>query len=443
MDISNSISQWLISRLELMPAQILQQMTGARSSGRLLDVILGEREAVKVRALLDRGSCRQSHISTVLLPGVMGSLLTSIRGISALIWPNSTILVDGQINLLDLDHSGTGDRSPDVEIVPVGIETMTYLRLILTLARDTRLYEFPYDWRRPLEWNADILRAALQRWSSTDPSRRYTLVGHSMGGMLARTYLARYPGEAEKCIERLIMLGTPLFGAPITALLFSGQTIQSRIVQRLNCRNDVVGFASNLPSSYQLLPPPREMFGPERSYPTNWDLYDAAAWGLPNVRQDYLDRAREWHVLMTKMQPQVELVEIVGCHQRTLTDVWQSIALESTDTDEPQYTLVHSQSGEESGDGTVPLWSTTAPGVTTYYVEEGHQTIPSNPHVLEAIRSLVIGGPISLPTELPAPRGILRHLAPKTIAQQVAELRKHIENGRLTREDLEKILFAR
>jgi hypothetical protein len=48
----------------------------------------------------------------VLLPGIMGSLLASVRGISAVLWFNPTVVLDGHINLLDLNDDGDAIDRP-------------------------------------------------------------------------------------------------------------------------------------------------------------------------------------------------------------------------------------------------------------------------------------------------------------------------------------------
>ena len=441
MDIANAVSQWLMTQLELMPVQLLRQAAGLASAQRLINRILGEREADELRALLGGPPADGKRVPTVLLPGLMGSLLASIRGIGTMLWFNPTLIADGHINLLDLNDAGTGDRSPDVEIVPVGIEKLTYLRAILALARETRLYEFPYDWRRNLEWNAGLLHQSILRWSSANPGRRFVLVGHSMGGMVARTYLALYPAEAESRVERVIMVATPLHGAVLPILVFSGETNPAQVVTRLHPDNDVVRFAANLPSSYQLLPAPPALFSPRRPYPANWDLYDARAWSKPAVRQDYLDDARAYHDLIDRSDPQLEMSEIAGCHRRTITDViGAGDGSLSTDSD---YTLVYQDDGPDSGDGTVPLWSTVREGIKTYYVEGGHNALPGSPEVIDAILELTHEGKSSLPRQVPEPSDLLDRLRSVSLIQQVPELRRRIELGELVREDLEKLLFAR
>jgi len=372
----------------------------------------------------------------------MGSLLASVRGIGALLWFSPTVLLNGQVNLLDLDERGTADRSPDVEIVPIGIEKMTYLQMVITLARNTRLYEFPYDWRRRIEHSARQLHEALVRWSSATPHRRFTLIGHSMGGLVARAYLALYPAEAERLIKRVIMIGTPLQGATAAALIFTGDTFPSQMVKLLHPDNDVIGCASRMPASYQLLPPPREQFQGSRPYPVNWDLYDARAWGLPCVRQTHLNAARRYHDLVTQPGPDVPLYQIAGCHRRTAIDVWR--ALDHEDGDEsPPPTVVFQENGEDSGDDLVPLWSSRLEGVETYYVQESHSLLPGNSQVLDAVIDLVYEDKPALPNALPEPVALGPLGARGSLLTQVAELRQHIANGELSRHDIARVSFAR
>lgn len=430
---------WLLGRVELAQPEMLRGRLRTVPS-RLLERVLDERESQEVRALLESSANSAARVATVFLPGVMGSALASVRGIGALLWFSPQVVLDGHINLLDLNDAGNGDRSPDVEIVPVGIEKLTYLRMVLTLARECRLYEFPYDWRRHLQWNAQRLREAIHRWGSAAPGRRFVLVGHSMGGMLIRTYLALFPEEAERHVERVVMVGTPLYGAPMSALLFSGGTLPTQLVARMHPGNDTQRFVANLPSSYQCLPAPPEFFPTGRDYPANWDLYDARAWGLPVVRQDYLDDARELHKLWASSDPQVPVFQIAGCNQDTVTDIWSATP---SPNGSPQYTVVRQEAGDDAGDDTVPLWSARFPRATTYYVECGHHTLPSHPQVLQAMVSLARGEPVELPDQVPAPSGVLERLVPASIQQQALDLRKRLDAGLLSRDDLVKMLFAR
>jgi len=425
--------------MESVPIELLRVDRLGAAPMRILDAFYGEREAEEVRALLNRPTEAGRRPNTVLLPGLMGSLLASIRGIGAMIWVNPAVIMDGHINLLDLSDDGRHDRSPDVEIVPVGIEKLSYLKLILALSRASRLYEFPYDWRRHVEYNVGLLRESIRNWAGANPRRRFVLVGHSLGGMLARTYLALYPDEAERYIERVVLIGSPLYGAAMTVLVFTGESSSGQLVARLNPSNDVVGFVRNLPVSYQLLPPPADLFRSDRPYPLNWDPYNAAAWGLEGVRQDYLDDGRRLYQRLAEADPQVEIVQISGCHRGTVTDVRRT---DDEGRGRSCFTRAAQECGPDSGDGVVPLYSTCVEGMRVYYVEEAHQLLPGNTRVIDAVLSLVDGAVPDLPEELPEPTGLRSRLSAAPLVQQVAELRQRIETGEFRREDLIRVLFA-
>ena len=202
----------------------------------------------------------------VLLPGIMGSLLTSIRGVTTLVWINPLMFVEGNARYLRLDAAGENDANPEMDIQPVGLEKMTYLKLELTLNREAQLFDFPYDWRRNIEYNADQLDECLERWGGKT-GRKFTLLAHSMGGLVSRTYLARHPQNAEKRVKKLVMMGTPNFGATnAVETLFTGNSLMAK-VDKLSKANGMIDVVRGMPGVYNLLPAPPECFPSGKSIP--------------------------------------------------------------------------------------------------------------------------------------------------------------------------------
>lgn len=378
----------------------------------------------------------------VLLPGIMGSLLASVRGITTSLWINPAIFLEGHANYLELDEDGAADADPAIEAVPMGIEKLVYLKIELALRREAELYEFPYDWRRPIEHNAEILHICLERWAGRDPGRKFTLVGHSMGGIVARTYLALHPDAARDRVKRVISLGTPYFGAAnaIENVVLGNDMLA--LAEKLNAGNRANQLLMSLPSFYQLLPPPPDLFPAGRGYPANWDLYDPDAWRWQGLRPRFIRQARELHRLLAGAGHPVETIQIAGCNLSTSVDVLREFDAH----DRAKFTVVSRDEGPDAGDGTVPLWSATLPGAQMYYVQEKHRYLPGNSQVLDAVLALLRDDApqldITIPERKPGlfGRGVTAP-APVDLDTEAAELRERLRSGAASEDDLAKLYF--
>lgn len=134
----------------------------------------------------------------------------------------------------------------------------------LGLTQGDDFYIFPYDWRKSLNDSSDDLRAFLQAnvWDF-DESSSINLVGHSMGGLLARIYGQKYPDER---LKTLITAGTPHRGViQVYQPLEAGETkkddtalwLGTKMLINLNRKNfssDRVTVQTMIPSLYDLFP---------------------------------------------------------------------------------------------------------------------------------------------------------------------------------------------
>lgn len=145
---------------------------------------------------------------------------------------------------------------------------------------------FTYDWRRDMVEAARRLHELLERLAEErgDPDARFNVIGHSMGGMVARYYL-RY-GTAEPAenqpitwagarrIRNLVIVATPNAGAvhALEALLYG-----SRV--GLSYTTLAAPVISRMPAVYQLLPPkgPVSLLD-HKLEPLPADLHDADTW---------------------------------------------------------------------------------------------------------------------------------------------------------------------
>jgi len=145
---------------------------------------------------------------------------------------------------------------------------------------------FSYDWRRDLVDSARRLHEMLDALAEArgDPDARFNLIGHSMGGLVARYYLrygAAEPDEGApvtwagaRRIQNLILVAVPNGGAvhALEALLYGNRvglsytTLAAEVIARM-------------PSVYQLMPPPgAAALVDHKLQALDVDLHDLATW---------------------------------------------------------------------------------------------------------------------------------------------------------------------
>ncbi len=399
----------------------------------------GPEEVDEMRSLLQtpRRAIPGIRPAVVILPGIMGSLLQSIRGMIDLLWVNPLAILRGKMNLLEMDEAGENDAYPRVHITSTGIEMVHYTKFILGLRQHVDVFQFPYDWRRDIRSLAGELYQALERWGA-DTDRRFTLVGHSMGGLVSRAYLALYPEAAERRVERLIMLGTPNYGAPETIrTLIQGNDLMN-LVKKLNQGNDLHRLVRRIPSVYQILPAPPELWLADARYPANFDLYDAQAWPIEGLHQRFLDRGRAFWELLAQASPQVPHVLIAGCQLETTIGV----RVRSITDDQVTLEVERGREGMAGGDGTVPLMSARLPDAETYYVRCPHTKLPNHRDVIRAVIDLAHGERPDLSTDLSEPSRALFIGQPSVDPEREGDrLRERITRREITAQDMERLYF--
>jgi pimeloyl-ACP methyl ester carboxylesterase len=188
----------------------------------------------------------------------------------------------------DLDDLGDGVTAPslvpDLHILP-GLDWKIdgYGRLRRRLferfdLEEGRNYlEFPYDWRRDnrvaARKLAALVRPRLDAWRQTsgNPDARLILVGHSMGGIVARLFLEFHEGW--KLTRRLVTFGTPYSGS-VNALDFVVNGFRKGWGP---LSVDLSSMLRTFTSVYQLLPSYRCLDSDD-----GWKLLDEVG-PLPNV----------------------------------------------------------------------------------------------------------------------------------------------------------------
>jgi len=153
-----------------------------------------------------------------------------------------------------------------------------------TGTRGAIFHVFTYDWRRDLVESATRLGEYLDALAVArgEPDARFNVVGHSMGGLVARYYL-RY-GSAEpggpvtwagaRRIAQLILVATPNAGS-----IFSLSAALNGNPVGMSNTTLAAGVIAHMPAIYQLMPPlGAKPLIDRKGEPMKVDLHQTKTW---------------------------------------------------------------------------------------------------------------------------------------------------------------------
>src|SRR5262249_50111005 len=163
-----------------------------------------------------------------------------------------------------------------------------YGEMTLSLLQRWNLVAFSYDWRLDIRIIARQLKDKIE--ASVPNGRPFSVLAHSMGGLVARSYLQQFPNDRTR-IQHFIMLGTPNYGSFTTAALYNGLNEVMNTVALLDQQHymqDLLQFAKSFVSTYQMLP----FLGKAGDAS---GLMEPAAYGDLNPPQQRFDNAKAFH----------------------------------------------------------------------------------------------------------------------------------------------------
>lgn len=338
-------------------------VTGERRNE--LTALFGEPGYRELSALARRAATRRAPPGprVYVLPGLMGSRIGS-RGVllDDVLWVDLLEIAAGHLTRLALP---AGRR-----LVALGAIWLNSLKLKLSLrvaGFDARHHA--YDWRRSID---DVARELNERIERESAGQEVLLVGHSMGGVVARVALGR---QAASRIARVVQLGAPNHGsfAPVLALRAVYPTVRKlAALDRRHSAEDLARIVfRTLPALHELLPEPRVAGGP--------DLFDVKSWPADALRPDQKMLSEAAAAQAAWPAPDERCLHIAGVRQDT-------VVAATLRRSEFEYSL------SAEGDATVPLVLAVPPGQKAWYVGEKHGGLPNNGRVIAAVVDLLRRG---------------------------------------------------
>jgi pimeloyl-ACP methyl ester carboxylesterase len=369
--------------------------TAARSPSRGSSVdrglweYFGDEECQYLQRLAQQASLMRSRSpvrgNVVLLPGIMGSSLTTVDGSGDedLIWVHLLRLASGQIDRLQLTPDGSGEVDSTLQVKATDIDKRTYARAILWLRARWNVQPFAYDWRKDIDHAAHALAAFIRETFGDQPVH---LLAHSMGGLVARNFIRLHRDLWDPMRQseqsrggRLIMLGTPNFGSLAIPQALTGVEPLVRLLAAADLQHnlsELLAILNTFVGTYQLLPAPSKIPVPTQA------LYRQQSWGPFPVSQMHLERAFQFHSDLESagtIDPE-RMIYIAGSGQETVS------GLNIVAPGEFDYLLTN------DGDGRVPHALGLLKDVPTYYVDASHGDLLRNEAVLAALDDLLEHG---------------------------------------------------
>jgi pimeloyl-ACP methyl ester carboxylesterase len=365
--------------------------------------------------------------NVVVIHGIMGGELTATdrKGSSDQIWVKAFKIMNGWLGRLRLGDDGRAEYDERYDVRASGIMKRYYGELLLSLSENWNVRAFWFDWRKDLRLAATDLEAQIDGWfKDGEPVH---LVAHSMGGLVARTFIKKYPerwrsvwDEREKGRRggRLIMLGTPNYGSFAIPQTITGIESMVRKLSLLDLRHnrtELLDILNSFLGSYQMLPSPLVM-------PEMQPLYNAGTYTGANVSQRHLDTALAHHQYLSDVVDESRMLYIAGYGQPTFSGI----------RDFKKIGSVEAYDVTLDGDGRVPhalglLRRNGRQVGPVYYIKEEHGNLSSNARILDALTELLeTGATDRLESQVPERRGAEKRSA-KSLRKEAEDKAKEDE----------------
>lgn len=356
-------------------AKALNDATG--DSERVLRIHFGDLQFERMQALA-RNVTAAPEGNVVVLPGILGSALYED---SEHIWISPWNIIRGEFDQLQVDDAGNSVKS----IKATNLLKKYYGEMQLTLLTNWNVVSFPYDWRLDICASARGLKKQID--SILGPDAPFSFAVHSMGGLVARSYLNQFPDDWKR-VERFIMIGVPNYGSYAIPVFYNGLNQVMKIVALLDQEHfmpELLQFAKTFVGTYQMLPFLGKSVDAEK-------LLTPGVYGDLNPSPERFDNARAFQNEIADSVKPEKLTYIAGYGFKTVDGIADWGKLQSWDG--------YHQS--LNGDGTVPHSLGFIDGVMNYYAHVEHSSLPADKGVIQAVQDILkTGVTAALPTKMP------------------------------------------
>jgi lecithin:cholesterol acyltransferase len=338
----------------------------------------------------------------VILPGLLGSKLADKNG--TVLWGTGMSWIRGVFDRGKLQQGlKLGEDRPSADELEDGIKSVGAVEKVhmipglkatqsydvlkdrilrdknLKAKLDENLRVFHYDWRRTIRHGAHRLKMKCDEWlefwraESGNGDAKLVLLGHSMGGLVARYYLEALGGW--KNCRKLATFGTPHQGAvqPLEYVLDGYHLPRMNLTELVRSCTSVY----ELMADYKCIQADGEVKTIAEYYSDDSNMQRAAGFHRELGEHEERNRGSDEY-----LNNRYILIPHVGYRQKTI----QSAYLSSSKI---LFSERHPSTEKTFGDGTVPAWSGSPRNFDgqAVYIGTSHGCIPMD----EAVITNIIG----------------------------------------------------
>ena len=337
----------------------------------------------------------------VVIHGIMGAELSNFESLAATdatkIWVQYWRLFRGWVERLVLNSDG---QTSPYDVRATGIMQDYYGELLLQLLiKNWDAQHFWFDWRKDINASAQELNAKINGWFGTDTPVH--IVAHSMGGVVSQAFIKNYSQRWKSMWDqqsngerggRLVMLGTPTYGAFIIPQVITGLEPLVRKLAFVDTSHDLRGIldiVNTFPGSYQMLPSPFI----NRNGDPDWSermkqLYRSELYGDLRISQSHLSKALNFQEKLQYVDDPERMIYVAGYDRKTLSDLRDPSEVRSPDA----YDVTKLGDGRVTHELGIPRVKDGSQIENVFYVEETHAELPRNKTIIAVMDELLEKG---------------------------------------------------